>query len=414
MLRVPKLGPDARVNALIGSGHFLSHYYQLCLPPMFLAWQPAFGVSYAELGLAMALMSGTTAVVQAPIGFLVDRYGARRFLVGGTLLMTLSIAAMGLATAYWQIALLAMLSGLGNSVIHPADYAILSGSVDRARIGRSFALHTFVGHVGFAAAPPVTAALMLLIGWRETLLLVGLLGLPVVLSIIWQSRILIEPKREEQKREERHRKPGFVADLRQLFSRPILMFFAFFMVSAMAGAGIQSWLITVLHRVHGLSLESAATALTFYMVGTMSGVLIGGWVADRTQRHLGFVVVLTMIGAAVLLWVDLVPMAHLATIGVMFAGGLAIGASRTPRDIMVKDAAPQGQIGKVFGFVSAGMALGGAIMPVPYGMLIDAGRADLVLVVVAGLWLLSLLFVGSAQASIRASFRRAPVAVPAE
>src|SRR6266852_2859035 len=108
------IGRDARVNALICSGHFLSHYYQLCLPPMFIAWQQAFGVSFAELGLAMALMSGTTAVVQAPIGFLVDRYGARRFLIGGTLLMTMSIAAMGLATAYWQIALLAMLSGLGD------------------------------------------------------------------------------------------------------------------------------------------------------------------------------------------------------------------------------------------------------------------------------------------------------------
>src|SRR5436190_4102210 len=195
MLRVPRLGPDVRVNALIGSGHFLSHYYQLCLPPMFIAWQPAFGVSYAELGLAMALMSGTTAIVQAPIGFLVDRYGARRFLIGGTLLMTLSIAGMGLATAFWQIVLLAMVSGLGNSVIHPADYAILSGSVDRSRIGRSFALHTFVGHVGFAAAPPVTATLMLLMGWRSTLLLVGTLGVPVVRAILWQSRILNEQRR---------------------------------------------------------------------------------------------------------------------------------------------------------------------------------------------------------------------------
>src|SRR6202035_3989065 len=116
-------------------------------------------------------------------------------------LMTMSIAAMGFATAYWQIALLAMLSGLGNSVIHPADYSILSGSVDPARIGRSFSLHTFVGHVGFAAAPPVTAALILLIGWRNTLLLVGLLGLPVVLSIVWQSRILVEQRGVQRRRQ---------------------------------------------------------------------------------------------------------------------------------------------------------------------------------------------------------------------
>ena len=176
-----------------------------------------------------------------------------------------------------------MLSGLGNSVIHPADYAILSGSVDKSRLGRSFALHTFVGHVGFAAAPPVTAALVLLIGWRETLLLVGLVGVPVVLAIVLQSRIL-----NEQKREPSARPAGFLADLRQLLSRPILLFFAFFMVSSMAGAGIQSWLITVLHSTHGLTLEAASSALTGYMIGTMCGVLLGGWVADRTDRHLGF------------------------------------------------------------------------------------------------------------------------------
>ncbi|HKS88204.1 MAG TPA: MFS transporter [Stellaceae bacterium] len=402
MPRVPGFGHDARVNALIGCGHFLSHYYQLCLPPLFIVWQQAFHVSYAELGLAMALMSGTTALVQAPIGFLVDRYGARRFLIAGTLLMTLSIAAMGLATAYWQIALLAMVSGLGNSVIHPADYAILSGSVDRGRIGRSFALHTFVGHVGFASAPPVTAVLMLAIGWRSTLLLVGLLGLPVVLAIVWQSRILVE-----QKREAHASAAGFVADARRLFSRSILLFFAFFTVSSMAGAGIQSWLITVLHRTHGLDLGSASTALTGYMIGMMSGVLVGGWVADRTERHLGFVVVLTIVGSVLLLWVDAMAMREFATIAVLFVGGLAIGASRTPRDVMVKDAAPPGQIGKVFGFVSAGLSLGGAIMPVPYGLMIDAGRPDLVLVLVAGLWLLSLLFAGSARAS------RQPVAAPA-
>src|SRR5467141_2380886 len=127
-----------RVNAVIGTGHFLSHFYQLCLPPVFLAWQAAFGVSFAELGLSMALMSCATGLLQTPVGFLVDRYGARPFLVGGTLLMTLSLAAMGIATAYWQIVVLALLSGVGNSVIHPADYAILSGSVDRTKLGRSF------------------------------------------------------------------------------------------------------------------------------------------------------------------------------------------------------------------------------------------------------------------------------------
>ena len=96
MLRFFPFGPDTRVNLLLGSGHFLSHFYQLCLPPLFIAWQQTFGVSFAQLGLVMAVMSGTAAIMQTPMGFLVDRYGARPFLIGGTLIMTLSIAAMGL------------------------------------------------------------------------------------------------------------------------------------------------------------------------------------------------------------------------------------------------------------------------------------------------------------------------------
>jgi FSR family fosmidomycin resistance protein-like MFS transporter len=398
-------GREARVNVLLGAGHFLSHFYQLCLPPLFIAWQKTFDVSFAELGLAMAVMSAAAAVMQTPMGFFVDRYGARPFLIGGTLLMTLSIAAMGLATAYWQVVGLAFLSGVGNSVIHPADYAILSGSVDRTKLGRSFAFHTFVGHVGFAVAPPATAMLALGLGWRSALLLVGLLGLPVVATILWQSRILVD-----QAREPRRRAVGTASGAALLLSRSVLMFFAFFMISAMAGAGISSWLITVLHQVHGLAVGAASSALTGYMVGMIGGVLVGGWVADRTDRHLPFVVVLTIGAAALLLLIGVVSLAELPTIGILFVAGIMTGASRTPRDVMVKDVAPPGQIGKVFGFVSSGMSVGGAIMPVPFGMLIDAGRPDLVLVVVAALLLLSLLCAGGA----RVGFRRAPVPAAAD
>ena len=398
-------GRDTGVNLLLGSGHFLSHFYQLCLPPLFITWQQAFDVSFAELGLVMAVMSATAAIMQTPMGFLVDRYGARPFLVGGTLLMTLSVAAMGFTTAYLQLVVLALLSGVGNSVFHPADYAILSGSIDPARLGRSFAFHTFTGNIGFSAAPPATAALMLLLGWRGALICVGLLGLPVAAMIVWQSRILIEQARRPPARAVSHPRGAGL-----LLSRSVLMFFAFFMVSSMAGAGIQSWLITILHQVHGLTLAAASSALTGYMVGQIGGVLVGGWVADRTARHLPFVVILTIGAAAVLLLVGGIPLPQPAMIGVLFIGGLMTGASRTPRDVMVKDAAPPGQIGKVFGFVSSGMSLGGAIMPVPYGMIIDAGRPELVLVVVAGLLLLSLLCAGGA----RLEFRRAPAPAAAE
>ena len=391
------LSRTTRVNFLLGNGHFLSHFYSLCLPPLFLAWQSAFGVSFAELGLAVALMAGASATLQTPVGFLVDRYGARPFLIGGALLMSLCITAMGFATSFWQILLLAPLSGMGNSVFHPADYAILSGSVDKDRMGRAFALHTFSGNLGFAAAPPVMALLATTMGWRASLIVVGLLGVPVAVSIMLQSGILKDQARPEPS----HAVPA-LSGRALLTSHTMLLFFGFFLLGSMAGAGVQSWLITILHTVKGMALEVASSALTGYMAGSTVGVLVGGWFADTYKRHvLSFAVILTIVSAALTLAVNWTPVSGIAVVALMFASGLALGASRTPRDVMLKDAAPPGQMGKVFGFVSAGLPLGSALTPVPFGFMIDRGHPELILVFVAVLLLASLLCVGTARSTAR-------------
>ncbi len=392
----------ARVNLLIGTGHFLSHFYMLILPPLFLAWQPAFGVSFAELGMTLMLMSGITALLQTPVGFLVDRYGARRFLVGGTLIMSLSICAMGFATAFWQILALAALSGVGNSVIHPADYAILSGSIPKDRMGRSFAMHSFTGNLGFAFGPPVIAALLPLLGWRGSVMLLGALGVPVVAAILVQSRILVDQVR-------RHDTEATMSGRELLMTRPMLMFFGFFFLAAMASAGVQAWVVTVLHQVKGIDLAVSSAALTGYMVGNTGGVLVGGWFADRAKRLATITIVLTVVSATLTFLVGLLPVGGVVACAMLFCSGLALGTSRTPRDVMVKDAAPPGQIGKVFGFVSAGLPLGSAITPVPFGFLIDHGRPELVLSLVSALLLASLLCMGTARSSGRAG-----VAVAAE
>ena len=388
----PPPDKDWRVLGLIGTGHFLSHFYMLCLAPLFPLWREEFGVSYFELGLSVAAMSVVTALLQTPVGFLVDRQGARNYLVGGTLLMTLSISAMAFAPNYWVILGLAVLSGIGNSVIHPADYAILAGSINKSRMGRAFAVHTFTGNLGFASAPPIIFALAALLGWREALLLVGLLGLPVVAGILWQARVLADqPKARKDS--------GGGAAV--LLTRPMLLFFVFFMLSAMAGSGMQAFIIATLDQLWGLPIAIGSLALTGYMVGATMGVLVGGWFADRSKRHHAFVVSLTLVAVALILGLGALPLPGPAAIAVAFLAGLALGASRTPRDVMVKDAAPPGQIGKVFGFISSGLPLGGAMTPV-FGVLLDAGLAHLVFPVVAGLLALSLLCMGSARGAVGA------------
>jgi len=388
------LSRDTKVNVLVGNGHFLSHFYILTLPPLFLFIQKDFDVTYAELGLVPVVMSAMGAVMQTPYGFLVDKFGARRFLVINTLVMGISVSLMGVATAYWQILVLAGISGLANAVYHPADYTILSASIRQEKMGQAFAIHTFTGNAGFALAPPVVAVLASFFGWREALIVVGLVSVPVAAAIVWQMSILQDVASTQKKKQTSMTLSALV------FDRTMILFFLFYLLGSAAGSGIQAWLITILHQVKGVPLELASTGLTAYMVGTMSGIIFGGWVVDRSKRYVMWMVAgLTGASSLLTFFVGIAPMTGILAIALMFLAGLGLGGSRTPRDIMLKDAVPPSEIGKVFGFVSSGLALGSALTPVPFGRLIDAGYGDWVLVIASIILVASIFCMGTARAS---------------
>src|SRR5215218_2874732 len=162
---------DRTILGLISTGHFMSHFYFLTLPPLFPFLREAFAVGYTELGLMMTLTYAASATAQVPVGFLVDRIGARLVLTLGLALLAVGFGLVGLATSFVVVIGLTMLAGLGHSVFHPADYAILNASMSPARIGRAFSVHTFAGHLGSAVAPATMVTLAAASGWRMALVI---------------------------------------------------------------------------------------------------------------------------------------------------------------------------------------------------------------------------------------------------
>src|SRR5438105_2533130 len=57
--------------------HFSSHYFMLLIAPLFLFIRADYDVTYTELGLALTVFAVASALLQTPVGFLVDRIGAR-------------------------------------------------------------------------------------------------------------------------------------------------------------------------------------------------------------------------------------------------------------------------------------------------------------------------------------------------
>src|SRR5262245_34740800 len=105
-------------------GHFASHYYITLLAPLFVFVREDYAVSYTDLGLAFTAFNVASTILQTPTGFLVDRISARLVIIAGLLIGAVAFAVAGLVNSFWIFVAMFAVAGVGNTVYHPADYAL--------------------------------------------------------------------------------------------------------------------------------------------------------------------------------------------------------------------------------------------------------------------------------------------------
>jgi predicted MFS family arabinose efflux permease len=124
--------------------------------------------------------------------------------------------------------------------------------------------------------------------------------------------------------------------------------------------------------------------LTLFLSAIAIGVLFGGVLADKTARHDLVLYVTYTISMVSLMAISLGALPFWAIACVFVLAGLMRGVVNPSRDILVRQAAPAGAIGAVFGFVSTGFNIGQGSAPLLYGWFMDIGSPDLVFWAAAG------------------------------
>jgi FSR family fosmidomycin resistance protein-like MFS transporter len=365
---------EIQVVSLVTAAHFLSHFYQFVLPPVFGLMALKLNVGFTEMGLAITVFSIATGLSQTPAGFLVDRLGASKLLVFGIAVIGAATACFGLVTTYWALLPLVAIAGCANSIFHPADFAILSDQVAERRIGRAFSFHAVAGNLGWAAAPIVMLGISAAFNVETAFISVGLAG--VFFSII----LALNADRLEQgiastvQKTDDSRSPrdGTMKEgLALLLSRTVLMLFTFQLVYAMAFAGVRNFSVAALPAIWGIGAEVAAGALTGYLLAASFGNIVGGWLADRTGNPARlFTFSILSLSALVASFASL-PMSLAVLSSAFLTAGALQGSLLPARDMLVRQIAPPGQMGKLFGFTSSGLALGNAITPAIFGWVMD-------------------------------------------
>jgi MFS family permease len=293
----------------------------------------------------------------------------------------------GLVDSFWVLVAMFALAGIGNTVYHPADYALLSHHVPSDRIGQAFSIHTFAGMLGSAVAPVTLLMMQSIWGWRGAFIGAGALGFAVaatLLAIRDQSTASVTPAPARTEPDK------LTTSWQLLLSAPILLNLIFFVLLAMISSGLYNYSVVALGALYGTPAATANTALSANLLWSAIGVLIGGVLVSRTTRH-GSVAALGLAAiaffTAVIAEIDF---SAWALILVMSLSGFFSGVIMPSRDMIVREVTPPGSFGKVFGFVTTGFNIGGIISPLIFGAIMDHNSPRMVFLTVAAISLLAI------------------------
>jgi FSR family fosmidomycin resistance protein-like MFS transporter len=201
-IAVPAAASDLPTLVVVSGAHLISHLHIMVLPVLLPLLKEQMNVGYFELGLALTTFNVVSGLTQAPMGFLVDRIGAKRVLVAGLLFGGLAFLSLSFTASYGWLIAAAVAAGLANCVYHPADYAILTESIAQDRMGRAFSIHTFAGFVGGAIAPPLLLGLAAIGGLSAPLVCAGLLAWATAAVVF-----LVPDQQQTGARKRAHKRP---------------------------------------------------------------------------------------------------------------------------------------------------------------------------------------------------------------
>ncbi len=366
---------DAKVMSLVGLAHASSHFGHMLLPPLFPVFMLDFGLSFAQVGLLMSVFFVISGVGQALSGFVVDKLGARPVLFAALCLFMLACLTASNAQGYAGLIAAAALAGLANCPFHPIDFSILNQRISNARLGYAFSMHGLCGSLGWALTPVILVGLMDTIGWRNAYLVTaGVYALIFAVLLINRDHLVTSVVRKQT---------GEQASSLEFLKLPVVWWcFAFFLLSTLTLAVVQSYSTSILKAMHGVTLQAATAALTAYMLASAAGILAGGFVSARLNALRSDRVIALCMGTAALCMM-LAGTGWLGASGSMAllaASGFAVGIGGPSRDMLIKRATPKGATGRVYGTVYSGLDVGFAIAPLIFGLLMDRALYSLTMI----------------------------------
>ncbi len=336
-----------------------------------------FGWSREAVSTAFGIAALAVAACSPPLGWLLDRYPARRVILPCLTVFGCAFASLALLTRHlWHLyATFLVLGIVGNGTAHLA-YSRVLATWFRERRGVAFSILLGGGALGAIVLPPVAQGLIRAVGWRAAFAILGASVLLIGLPCGWRVRERSSAARSVAP-------PAAGAIVREALRSRIFWIIVgeLFLISISQNGAITH--LSALLTDRGISPGSAAFAVSAMGCAILAGRLITGWLLDRffAPRVAFGLFALSALGTFLLSGARSLPMG----MGSAALIGFGMGGEGDVTPYLLSRYFGLRSFSTLYGFSWTAYAIAGAAGPIIMGRAFDAtGSYDALLVDLGG------------------------------
>jgi MFS family permease len=324
-----------------------------------------FSLSQAGFGGLSSSFYYPYILLQVPSGLLAVRFGARRLLIVGIILCTLSCFLTGYSRDFFWVEVARILMGLGSAPAFVCTATLTTRWFPPAMLPLLIALIEALGMLGPALGQEVLGWIVQTFGWRIGMLACAWFGLLLLVMILIFVRD--SPGGEQWPRAIGPRPSLFELTKMLLSLRLVLIGLVGGMIYSAGLALAMLWGVSFF-ELH-MGLVQASICASFFSWGIVIGLPLFGWACGRVAGPLtllAFGAVMTGLAVAVILYG---PASYLVLSLGMFFCGIANG-SYALTFVVVSTSVPRQYTSAAFGFANmAILAVGGLLFQPLIGIL---------------------------------------------
>lgn len=266
-----------RVLAILALINFVNFADRTVVLPLYELLKLDFNVSDTQLGWLQAVLQIVLSVATIPLALMADRWNRARIIAAGVMVWSIATFASGAAQTFGALLVARAFVGVGEAAYGPAAQSMISGAFSVAARARAQSVFAAGMLLGGAAGQAIGGIIGDRAGWAPAFFVVGIPGMLLGLSALHLEEPSRGPRYEVVPLLRLLRVPAFLA----LNLCGVLLTFA--------ALSFITWGPTFAEREKGFSLSAAGVWLgSLGALALVSGVLVGGYVADALQKRLHY------------------------------------------------------------------------------------------------------------------------------